>query len=67
MEFVNEIVGIVNSLGFPIACVVGLAWYANNTTDKLIKLTEKVTDTVATCTATLNSTNDVLEKVLDKI
>lgn len=67
METMNNIVTIVNTVGFPIACVICLGWYAYTTTNKIIKLTENVTSTLSVCNTTLNNVNSVLDKVMDKL
>lgn len=67
METVNVVVQIINTVGFPIACVVCLGWYAYSTTNKLIKLTENVTATLSVCNSTLDNVNSVLDKVMDKL
>lgn len=39
----NDFVTVVNTVGFPIACVIALGWYSLKTTSEVIKLTERVT------------------------
>lgn len=67
METMNTIVTIINTVGFPIACVICLGWYAYTTTNKIIKLTESVTSTLSVCNTTLDNVNSVLDKVMDKL
>ena len=49
----NDIVTIISNVGFPIACVVFMAWYINNT----MKENNKI----------LNDLNVTISKLMDKL
>lgn len=66
METMQIITELITNLGFPIACVVALAWYSKNTTDKIIILTEKVTDALVSSTNAIEEIKDVVKKVIEK-
>lgn len=57
---------MITSLGFPIACVIALAWYSKGTTDKVITLTEKVTEALVSSTNAVEEIKDVVKKVIEK-
>lgn len=64
MDSLNMIQGLITNLGFPIACVIALAWYSKSTTDKIITLTEKVTDALVSSTSAIEEVKDVLKQIL---
>lgn len=66
MEFLDMVTQIITNLGFPIACVIGLAWYSKNTTDKIIALTEKVTDALVSSSNAIEEVKEVIQKFVDK-
>lgn len=61
---VNVITQMITNLGFPIACVIGLAWYSKNTTDKIISLTEKVTDALVSSTSAIEEVKEVIKQII---
>ena len=52
-DTMNDIVSIISNVGFPIACVVFMAWYINNT----MKENNKI----------LNDLNVTISKLMDKL
>lgn len=64
MDTIQIISECITNLGFPIACVIGLAWYSKSTTDKIITLTEKVTDALVNSTNAIEEVKDVLKQIL---
>lgn len=66
METLTIVSECITNLGFPIACVIGLAWYSKSTTDKIITLTEKVTDALVNSTNAVEEVKDVLKQILMK-
>ena len=63
LQIVNE---CITNLGFPIACVIGLALYSKSTTDKIITLTEKVTDALVSSTKAMEEIKDVIHKITER-
>ena len=63
---INTITTVISNIGFPIACVVFLGWYAKDTTDKVVKLTEKVTDALVSSTRAIDEIKEVIEKITSK-
>lgn len=66
METIQIISEVITNLGFPIACVIALAWYGKSTTDKVITLTEKVTDALVSSTNAIEEVKDVIREILRK-
>lgn len=66
METITVITEVITNLGFPIACVIALAWYSKNTTDKIIGLTEKVTDALVSSTNAIEEVKEVLKQIIGK-
>ena len=66
METIQIVSECITNLGFPIACVIGLAWYSKSTTDKIITLTEKVTEALVSSTKTMEEIKDVIQKVTER-
>lgn len=64
METMQILTELITNLGFPIACVVALAWYSKNTTDKIIQLTEKVTDALVSSTSAIEEVKEVLKQLI---
>ena len=62
---ISEITTIISNVGFPIACVVCLGWYAKDTTERIIKLTEKVSDALVSSTRAIDEIKDVISKLVD--
>lgn len=66
MDTMQMVSDVITNLGFPIACVIALAWYGKNTTDKVITLTEKVTDALVSSTNAVEEVKEVLKEILRK-
>lgn len=62
----NDFVTIINSVGFPIACVIALGIYSYKTTNKIIALTEKVTNALAESSENLKDLADAINKILER-
>lgn len=62
----TTIPGLIASLGFPIVCVLGLAWYAKTTTDKVIDLTEKVTDALVKSADAVDDIKEVIKEYMKR-
>ena len=56
----NDIVSIISNVGFPIACVVFMAWYINKQDEKHSAETNKLSDA-------LNTMNVLLTKLVDRL
>ena len=63
---ISTITTLITSLGFPIVCVIGLAWYSKNTTDKIIALTERVTDALVKSTNAVDEIKDVIKEFIKR-
>lgn len=63
---IQTITSIITNLGFPIVCVVGLAWYSKGTTDKIIDLTERVTDALAKSTDAVDDIKEVIKEFMKR-
>lgn len=61
----TDITTIINNFGFPIACVIALAWYSFTTTDKLVSLTEKVTNALVTSSSNMKELADAIKEMLE--
>lgn len=59
----NEIVNIINTVGFPIACAVCLAWYSYKTTNRILDLTEKVTKALSESAEKMSDLTDAINKL----
>lgn len=66
METLQIVSECITNLGFPIACVIGLALYSKSTTDKIIALTEKVTDALVSSTKAMEEIKDVIQKLTER-
>ena len=62
MEFIE----IVQSVGFPIACVIALGLYSYKTTDRLLALTEKVTDALTKTAEKMEELSNVIKEFLEE-
>lgn len=60
---IQDATQIISTVGFPIACAIGLAWYAKDTTNKIISLTEKVTDALSKSTSAINDNAKAVEEI----
>lgn len=56
----NDFVTVINTVGFPIACVLALGVYSYKTTNKIISLTEQVTNAL---TETSENMRDLAEAI----
>lgn len=59
-----DILSMIQEFGFPVTCVVALAFYANSTTNKLICLTERVTNAMS---ENSNSNKELAETIRDLV
>ena len=66
MDTIKSLTELITNLGFPIACVVALAWYSKSTTDKIISLTEKVTDALVSSTNAIEEVKEVIKEIIKK-
>ena len=66
METLKTVVDLINTCGFPIACVIALAWYAKGTTDKMVELTREVTKALVSSTNTMEEIKDVIQKLAER-
>ena len=61
-----EIVDIIQTTGFPIACVIALGWYAYGTTNRIMNLTEKVTDALTTVSNKMEELSTTIKELTEK-
>lgn len=59
-----DILSMIQDFGFPVTCVVALAFYANSTTNKLICLTERVTNAMS---ENSNSNKELAETIRELV
>lgn len=62
----NDFVTIINTVGFPIACVLALGVYSYKTTNRIIALTEKVTNALTENSENMKDLAEAISKLLDK-
>ena len=62
----QSIASLISSLGFPIVCVIGLAFYAKSTTDKILGLTERVTDALVKSTNAVDEIKEVIKEFIKR-
>ena len=62
----NDFITIINNVGFPIACVLALGIYSYKTTNKIIALTEKVTNALAESSENLKDLADAINQLLNR-
>lgn len=62
----NDFVGIINTVGFPIACVLALGVYSYKTTNKIIALTEKVTNALTETSENMKDLADAINNILER-
>lgn len=60
MEFVQQVVDIVNQVGFPIACVVAMFWQMEKERDSHADESERWVEAI-------NRNTNVIEKLSDKL
>lgn len=63
---VSTLSNLIASLGFPIVCVIGLAIYAKSTTDKILDLTERVTDALVKSTNAVDEIKEVIKEFIKR-
>lgn len=56
----NDIVQIISTVGFPIACVLGMAWYINTTH-------KEMTDAINNSTKAIEYLSKIIERLEEKI
>ena len=68
---VNEIMQIISSLGFPVACCIAVGWYVKYLTDKnreqLDKMSEHHREEMKEITQALNNNTLAITKLTDLI
>lgn len=62
----NEIAGLVSSLGFPIACVVALAFYIYKVENAQTAQMQALQKTVENLEKSVDSLNDLVKKLFSK-
>lgn len=62
----SEWVSMISNLGFPIVCVIALAIYSYKTTNRVIDLTEKVTNALANSSEKLDELAKAINKLANK-
>ena len=67
----NEVVAVINQVGFPIAVCIAAAWYINHTNDlhreDIKNLTEQYSREMTEITTALNNNTVALTKLADKL
>ena len=66
MEAINFVTELITNFGFPVACVIALAVYSKNTTDKLISLTQEVTTALISSTKSIDDLREAIASLLEK-
>ena len=62
----DDFVTIINTVGFPIACVLALGVYSYKTTNKIIALTEKVTNALTETSENMSDLADAINQLLSR-
>ena len=62
----NDFINIINTVGFPISCVIALGVYSYKTTNKIITLTEKVTNALTETSENMKDLADTINKLLER-
>lgn len=62
----NEFVNIINTVGFPISCVLALGVYSYKTTNKIIALTEKVTNALTETSENMKDLAEAINNLLER-
>lgn len=62
----NDFITIINNVGFPISCVLALGIYSYKTTNKIIALTEKVTNALSESSENLKDLADAINQLLNR-
>lgn len=67
----GDIVSMISSLGFPAACVVGLAWFVKHQTDENAKQMEQMrkeqVEQIKITTEAITNNTQALQKLIDKL
>ena len=66
METINFITELLNNFAFPVVCVIALAVYSKNTTDKIISLTQEVTTALISSTKSIDDFKEAITKLLSE-
>lgn len=62
----TDFITVINNVGFPIACVLALGVYSYKTTNKVIELTEKVTNALTESSENLKDLADAINKLFEE-
>lgn len=62
----TDFVTIINTVGFPIACVLALGVYSYKTTNKIISLTEKVTNALTETSENMKDLAEAINNLLER-
>lgn len=62
----TDFVTIINNVGFPIACVLALGVYSYKTTNKIILLTEKVTNALTETSENMKDLAETINNLLER-
>ena len=65
-KYMNDFVTIINTVGFPIACVLALGVYSYKTTNKIIALTEKVTNALTETSENMKDLAEAIKNLLER-
>lgn len=67
----NDIINIISTIGFPAACVVGLAWFVKHQTDENTKQMEQMRkeqiEQIKITTEAITNNTLALQKLIDKL
>lgn len=61
-----DFVTVINTVGFPIACVLALGLYSYKTTNKIISLTEKVTNALTETSENMKDLAEAINNLLER-
>lgn len=61
-----DFVTIINTVGFPISCVLALGVYSYKTTNKIISLTEKVTNALTETSENMKDLAEAINNLLER-
>ena len=67
----TTVMSAISSVGFPIVCCLGMAWYVKYTTDKnreeVTKLNEQHQEEISQVTTALNNNTLALQKLCERM
>lgn len=67
----GDIVNIISTIGFPAACVVGLAWFVKHQTDENTKQMEQMrkeqVEQIKATTEAISNNTLALQQLIDKL